>query len=307
MTSNEPVTPRHRPIPPNPPHSIFQATVSPLPPSSPLSDIPSSSPFCNPSPSHSLLITPRPRASSLPPLSSDDLALLLSSPIVGNASQRAATARKKGHRKRLATLETKHQTALLERLEQARTEQDAIQDAEDQKASYFSSILEGLHVRGYSLGQLILYVSDPVFKQGIARWESLFRDNSVVPRILNLWAFKSSVKSREQVHDWAVAYVADQARREAQQITSSRFLSTFWRPIDSKLILGFQMSSVYSCLQRKAPIFMQVFQSVATSARQLKEMTSARLAKKTMVCIVDFQGYYIYLMSIDGRLLHPLH
>ncbi|KDR71311.1 hypothetical protein GALMADRAFT_39882, partial [Galerina marginata CBS 339.88] len=228
------------------------------------------------------------RSYSLPPLSSDDL--VRSSPIVGTASQRATLSRMKGQAKRTKTMEKNRLALLVEEETKQQEELMALQHAEDEKHSYFSSVLEGLRQRGYSFGQLVLYVSDPVFKQGIARWDGMLKDGSFISRIFNLWAFKASITTRNQVREWAVNYVAEAVREEAKEITSSRFLQTNWRPINSKPVLGFNVSKIQTYFQDHGSIFMRILKSLATSSKQVQTISPARVAKKAKVITASALG-----------------
>ncbi|KAF8952571.1 hypothetical protein BDZ97DRAFT_1603354, partial [Flammula alnicola] len=230
----------------------------------------------------------RPCSYSLPPLSSDDV--IRSPPIVGTAAQRLALSHQKGQAKRAITMEGQRQALFLQEQQELEARKAALQKAEQEKYNYFSSILEGLRLRGYSLGQLVIYVSDPVFRQGVARWESMLRDNTFISKILDLWASKSSATTQEQVHAWAVDYVAKEVCEEAKKITASRFLQTRQRPIDSKLVLGFNMSTIQSYFQEHGSVFMTILKSLATSSKQLKQSTPARFAKKVKVITASALG-----------------
>ncbi|KAF8961577.1 hypothetical protein BDZ97DRAFT_1921246 [Flammula alnicola] len=172
---------------------------SPLAPSSPLSSAPQSSPHQQ-SPSlpftsypqpHLPLSSPcRPRSYSLPPLSSDDI--IRSPPIVGTAAQRTALSHQKGQVKHAVTMEINRQALFHEQKKKHEAGETALRMAEEEKQAYFLTILQGLHQRGYLFGQLVTFVSDPIFKQGFTRWEGMLKDTGFVPRILDLWAFKSS-------------------------------------------------------------------------------------------------------------------
>ncbi|KAJ7832748.1 hypothetical protein B0H14DRAFT_3711864 [Mycena olivaceomarginata] len=87
---------------------------------------------------------------ALPPLSSDGL--LYTSPIAGTKEQKLAKIRAKAAKKRLATIVNKQTAA------EAASEED--------NTAIFAEILEKLSSNGLSFGQLMLYVFDPLYKQG---------------------------------------------------------------------------------------------------------------------------------------------
>lgn len=280
-TGEDPTTPPCRTTPALsilPPLPTLQSL---LPSSSPLTSL-ASSPY-----------TPRARASSLPPplppLSSDGI--IPSSPVVGTREQRTTTIRAKAQKKRLATIQ--HNKVELEVLKADLVVQaaQAGKEAEQRKVGFFEEILASIKAHGYTLSELLLYVSDPIYKQGIARWEHLFRDRISIPKILNIWVSLRSEASREQVHTWAVDYISKEVKREARRITKSGYLQTLNRPVNSALVLGFNMSNIQAWLQEHGLVFMKVFESFAMSTRQLKNASPGRLAKKMTVCI----PLYFYL------------
>ncbi|KAF8074686.1 hypothetical protein FPV67DRAFT_1474575 [Lyophyllum atratum] len=256
-----------------------QSSLPPSSPPSPLTSLPSSptlQPACAPS-------TPLPRAQSLPPFSSDGLEMLKITPIVGTKAQRAALIRQESVRKRLGTLQTQREEAEAARLRLEEEEGARIAARALEKSTFFDETLSSLKRHGYTVGEFLLYLSNPMYKQRQARWEGLFRDRTTVPQLLNLWASQSTPASREQVHDWAVEYVAKEVRYEARQITFDQKLQTSQRPIDLQFVLGFEMGAVQSYLRQKGSAFMRILESFATSTRQLKTASPARFAKKLNV------------------------
>lgn len=243
--------------------------ASPLPPSSPLSPLISSPPMAA---DYSLL---------LPPLSSDGL--IISSPIVGTREQRTAKAREKGRRKLAARILSQREEEERRHLEMLEEKQKADEAAETQKHGFFDKVLSALIDHGYTFGELLLYVSNPVFGQGKTRWDGLFKDQRSVGRVLNFWALKAGAASRQQVHNWAVDYVVTEVKREAQAITASGLLQTLGRPVNAGLVLGFNMSAMQSHLEEHGPVFMRVFKSVATSKRQRQMNAPTRMVKKLKV------------------------
>ncbi|KAF8056881.1 hypothetical protein FPV67DRAFT_1430943 [Lyophyllum atratum] len=240
---------------------------SPLPPSSP--PLPSS-PFIPPPELADPKTPRRHRASSLPPISSDGL--IYTSPITGaTKAERIAKARSKSLRKRAATLRTRLEERALEETRVVEETMRAERAAAEKKERRLQTLRQ--HE----------YMSDPLFKQGQARWDHLFRDRTSIPKLLNLWSLRSSPASRQQVNSWAVEYVSREVKREARDIAASKYLQTRNRTVDAAMVLGFKMTSIAEYLQRQGPILMKILQSIATSPRHLKNASPVRLAKKLNV------------------------
>lgn len=242
-------------------------------------------------------MTPRARALSLPPLSSDGIEM--SSPLVGSKAEKAAKSRQKSQRKRAMTLKTQKGEAALNAYRLSQEKEEQLTALATKKAHFFDDIISSLKNHGYTIGELLLYISDPLYKQAATRWESLFRDNATVEQVLNLWAFRSSEMSRWQVHRWAVDYVSTKVKEEAATITKLGILQTFHRPVDSKLVLSFEMTEIQARLQKHGTVFMQVFQSLATSARQLKNAGPVRIAKKMNVSSANLYKTHVLTCRLE--------
>ncbi|KAF8153776.1 hypothetical protein B0H34DRAFT_753214 [Crassisporium funariophilum] len=236
--------------------------------------LPSSSPLSELSPPSS------PEQSLLPPLLSDDL--IFSSPITGTRAQRTLKARQKGFKKRALTFQSQEDQARLQALNIEQEIQKQGELTTSQKHEYYNSVIDSLQTRGYSLGDMILYVSDPIHKRGVDCWD-LFRTKGWAAKVLDLWANQSSTTAREQVRSWAVQHVVTEVKHEAQQLTESKYLQTLHKKFDAKLLLSFSISSIQSHLQMHCSTIMDVLSSVATSARQVKEASSQRFTKKLTV------------------------
>ena len=98
-------------------------------------------------------------ALSLPPLSSDGL--IHTSPIVGTKEQKKAIISQKSQKKRGATIARKKATHATE-------EEHIAEDVEAKRLNFFNKTLSSISQQGYTFGQLVLYVSDPQYWQGIA-------------------------------------------------------------------------------------------------------------------------------------------
>ncbi|KAJ7075972.1 hypothetical protein C8R43DRAFT_1143727 [Mycena crocata] len=108
---------------------------------------------------------------ALPPLSSDGI--IASSQIIGTREERLATIRRKSHRKRAATIATQ--------------KVETKQLFEENKIIVFDEILAKLSENGLTFGQLMLYVFDPIYKQGSTRWdEQLLSSKESALRALSL-------------------------------------------------------------------------------------------------------------------------
>lgn len=101
-----------------------------------------------------------------------------------------------------------------EELVRLQNEAERLDALKQKKYAYFDSVILGLQCQEYGLEDLLMCVSDPIHKQGIVRWE-LFHDRTVVSKLLDLWAFKSSPTSREQIKEWAVNHTSNLVKTEA--------------------------------------------------------------------------------------------
>ncbi|KAJ7762444.1 hypothetical protein B0H14DRAFT_3594687 [Mycena olivaceomarginata] len=153
----------------------------------------------------------------LPPLLSDGI--IPTSPIVGSREERQAISRRKGQRQRAVTKAAQKLTSL--------------EQSQENKAAIFDEILEKLSSHGLTFGQLMLYVFDPVYKQGSSRWDGFFKECGLATKIMNFWVSKqNSTTARQEVGAWTEDYVAAEMRKEGREITASKVLQTAGSPID---------------------------------------------------------------------------
>lgn len=80
-----------------------------------------------------------------------------------------------------------------------------------------------------------------------------------------------------------MSYVSKEVKWEAQEITKSGFLQTLHCLVNMGLILGLNISAMQNYFMEHSSVFMQVFQSFATSSRHLRKAYIAGFTKKTMV------------------------
>lgn len=214
--------------------------------------------------------TPRARRLSLPALSSPSV--FASSPIVGTKEERQSIIRQKAARKRQATLAAR---------------KNATQ--EEEKASLnvrLNKVIKYLSEQDVSVGQLTEYIFNPECGQGTLRWDSFFRNRGQATQILNFWISSgNSPTAREEVREWAVNYVTQIVSQEARSVTQQGLLR--YPIIGAGFIEQFSFNSLYTSLQQKyATVSMRIFESIATSARQLTSpLSPARLAKKQTVSL----------------------
>ncbi|KAH7917339.1 hypothetical protein BV22DRAFT_1026562 [Leucogyrophana mollusca] len=229
----------------------------------------------------------RVRANSLPPLTSDGP--LPSDPITGTPRTRKAIIQKKSQVKRAKTLAAKKANKLIEKeaamIQAQEAERSAAEVVENAKCAVFDGILDTLNARGYTFGQLMAYVFDPIYKQGVHRWNGFFKVPGTATSILWLWASKrNSESARNEVHDWAVDYVRRCVRREAHGITQSGIFQSHKRPINTEYFLDFDMRKIYHQLRSVATVAMDIFEAFSTSARHIRDGCSpVRQAKREMV------------------------
>ncbi|KAJ7438067.1 hypothetical protein FB451DRAFT_1344455 [Mycena latifolia] len=218
-----------------------------------------------------------PEVPELPPLSSDGI--IPTSPLVGSKEERKASARSKGARKRARTMIAKNVTA--------------VEAAEERKVAIFDEILEKLSSNGLSFGQLMLYVFDPVYKQGSARWDGFFKTRGLATKILNF------PTAQQEVGAWAEDYIAAEMRKEARQITLSKVLQTTGTPVNYASVTAFSMLGMGAYLQHAARVSMKVFSAFATSTRTLRDNLAARSKKRFTASI----PYFIIITSAVLELL----
>ncbi|KAF7343318.1 hypothetical protein MVEN_01764100 [Mycena venus] len=220
-----------------------------------------------------------------PPLSSDDL--LNTSLIVGNKKEKKAKRYAKGVRKRR---ETQAATAA-----QAKTKEELMDD-----------ILGELIDNDLSFGDLMLYVFDPIYKQGQMRWHGFFRCTGLATKILNLWVSReNSETARAEVDAWAVDYVAERARAEAKEITKLKALQT-GATVNGDYVDGFSMHKMHDFLHTHAKTAMKIFDAFATSTRNVTSSLPARIAKRALILtstVLTLLGEYSYKNNFSRRIM----
>ncbi|KAJ7882434.1 hypothetical protein B0H14DRAFT_3755712 [Mycena olivaceomarginata] len=171
--------------------------------------------------------------------------LIHTSPVVGTKEQKKAKKWEKGAKKRKETMANKQSASAA--------------SAEECKAAVFEEVLETLSSNGLSFGQLMLYVFDPIYKQGVVRW--------------------NGPSARQEVGTWAEDYGAEAMRDEAQGITESKKLQTADTAIDNDYVTKFSMLSMGTYFQTAARISMKVLVAFATPPRNLKSGLVQRAGK----------------------------
>ncbi|KAJ7038344.1 hypothetical protein C8F04DRAFT_1256355 [Mycena alexandri] len=207
-------------------------------------------------------------STTLPPLSDDSF--IVSSPIVGTRDERFAASYRKRGRKRANTIAA--QKVISE------------QDVEANKITVFEEILAKLRENNLTFGQLMLYVFDPIYKQGSTRWDGFFKGGGMATEVLNLWVSnKNSPTAREEVGAWAEDYVVGRVHAEAQAVTASKILQTQGVRVDNDYVTGFRMTEVGARIASFAQTTTRVLNAFATSARNLKTDLPQRTAKRLTV------------------------
>ncbi|KAK6972268.1 hypothetical protein R3P38DRAFT_2812403 [Favolaschia claudopus] len=201
-------------------------------------------------------------ALDLPPLSSDGL--IYTSPIVGSKEERKAISYAKGQRKRAATIA-------------------AVAAEKKTREEIFHDVLAQLEAEGLTIGDLMVHVFDPINKQGQTRWNGFFRRKGLASTILNLWTSReNSETARDEVQTWAVNFVAEQTRSEAQAITESKGLFTS-NSVNAAYVDGFSMRHMYEFLQKHAKTATRIFEAFSTSVRNLKGNLPSRVARRALI------------------------
>ncbi|KAJ7800632.1 hypothetical protein B0H14DRAFT_3092571 [Mycena olivaceomarginata] len=218
----------------------------------------------------------------LPPLSSDGL--IYTSPIVGTRAERKAKSYSKGQKKKKETLAKR---AL---------------SAEDQKHAVFDGVLHELADNGFTFGDLMLYVFDPIYKQRETRWNGFFRKRGLATSILGFWvAPENSETAREEVTEWAGDFVANLAQDAARDITASKYLQTGERAVNGEFVDSFSITKLHKYLHQHAKTAMKVFSAFATSARNLRKDLPARVLKRATA--LALLGEYSHKNNFSRRIM----
>ncbi|KAJ6629084.1 hypothetical protein B0H10DRAFT_2160566 [Mycena sp. CBHHK59/15] len=147
----------------------------------------------------------------------------------------------------------------------------------------FDKVLGQLADNKLSFGDLMLYVFDPIYKQGQTRWNGFFRCPGLATKILDLWVSRENSETAwAEVDVWAGDYVAEWARNEAKEITKSKALQT-GRTVDGSYVDRFSMQKMYDFLQLHVKTAMKVFDAFATSARNARSNLPAHVAKRALI------------------------
>lgn len=82
---------------------------------------------------------------------------------------------------------------------------------------------------------------------------------------------KYSPSTRDEILDWAVAYMETTVAREARRVTESRELQTSRKPVTGALVRSFSLSNMCQTLEEDlAPVSMQILTALATSRHASK-------------------------------------
>ncbi|KAJ7735443.1 hypothetical protein B0H14DRAFT_3613658 [Mycena olivaceomarginata] len=192
------------------------------------------------------------------PSHSEDLrdGLIYTSPVVGTKEQKKAKKREKGRKseKKLWPI-----SSLLQR-----------RPPRNVKPPFSKKFWRHCPRMACHSAQLMLYVFDPVYKQGVVRWNGFFKHQGLATQVLNLWVSnQNSPSARQEVGTWAEDYVAEAMRDEAQGITESK--NCRQQILQSTTIIYFQTA---------ARISMKVLAAFATSPRNLKSGLVQRAGKR---------------------------
>ncbi|KAI0076159.1 hypothetical protein K474DRAFT_1708345, partial [Panus rudis PR-1116 ss-1] len=201
-------------------------------------------------------------------------------------AEKAAFKKEKRERKKQKRLEAKAadeeakcqaREALAQ--QKAAEQEAAIHEAEAQKRADIREALSDLKERNISVGDLLLYISDPSNYAGRERHEGLFKSSDRLQRILNLWVGSSSSDTaREAVHAWALQYMAGVLSEEGGRTTDKGTLRTRVSLIEKPTSESLSLESTYNVLIDDCPNTTHLLRSFCTTPRQ--ERTMSDLTKK---------------------------
>ncbi|KAJ7050632.1 hypothetical protein C8F01DRAFT_1067474 [Mycena amicta] len=204
---------------------------------------------------------------------------IYSSPIRGRTkAERAASRKTKNSKHQSARMTVQHAT----RRAEAARKQVVQPPSNHPHANVFRGVLDTLRARGTTFRQLFLYIMDPVYRQGNARYNFLGSGASVVDRALALFQ-RSSKKARTAVYNWTVASVSREMRREAKKVTQSKLLQTHHRPMDGSFFTGFNLASLQQRLASLMPTTTTIFTALAFRPKYAKKHGEARQKRRSNV------------------------
>ena len=156
----------------------------------------------------------------------------------------------------------------------------AVPTTEELKAAYKSLSEKDIH-----FGELATYFFDPVNGLRTRQWEEVFKEKGRATQILNWWVTHNSSSGKEEVREWAIAYVAGLVSKEAEAVNREGLLRSANKEVDPNEIMGFSFHNLYSQLKDKhASISMRIFGALSHSARQIKDgLSKFRLLNKQVV------------------------
>ncbi|KAH7906548.1 hypothetical protein BJ138DRAFT_1137935 [Hygrophoropsis aurantiaca] len=225
------------------------------------------------------------RSFSLPPLTSDGPDR--SDPIIGDKETQKAIRREKAQLKRANTLTAKKANALEQEEAQRAQALASAQRAAAARSVALDRTLQTLTDSGLSIADLMEYVFNPSFKQGVHRWNGFFKMRGTASGILDHWVSKKNSRSaRAEVHDWAVSHIQRTVRSEARTITKLGFLRSRDRPIDAHFFLSFDLTKIYDRLREVAGVATSIFKAFSTPPRHLKDPNTVPLASQVKQQVV---------------------
>jgi hypothetical protein len=227
---------------------------------------------------HDLPVTP-PRMSPVAPTSSS---MIDASPVRGTPKTKKAIRKVIGQKKRQDTLKkSRAQQAERARDNEISTAEQILKD----KHAMFDAILTMLNNNGLSFAKLVEYVSDPKYGQGNVRYQSFFRHEKTVVRILDHWVSKANSNTgRAVVHDWCIQYSSHAVNQEARELTASRYLQkAHEHGITADFILGYNPLHIFTDLSKTAPVTIAILSSAASLSGTLDDLTQATTKRKQTV------------------------
>jgi len=214
--------------------------------------------------------TPRQSTQELEPPSSRPFE---SSPILEkDPVKRAEHRRRKGRKKADITLRRKREDA-----------HSATILGHKQKMEDALKVLEEKHIR---FGDLLAYVFDPTNGQGHIHWHEFFVIPGRAAQILDWWSSSEySTSARNQVKDWATAFVRRIVAKEACKVTKEGVLQTLGQKIDGEFVSSFSFSRIHNTLAANgmAPVSISILEALCTS-RHADKHTTRRQERTKMVC-----------------------
>ncbi|KAH6899239.1 hypothetical protein BKA70DRAFT_1375313 [Coprinopsis sp. MPI-PUGE-AT-0042] len=155
--------------------------------------------------------------------------------------------------------------------------------------------LKKLKNRGIRFGDIMELVFDPTMGQGNIRWHEFLVFPGEVERVLNWWVSYQRGKTREAVHEWAIAYVEGLMAKEAARITDQGILRSSKKTVNPAAMGEFGIGNYHDDLKSlHAPVAMRILKALSSSRAAAKHTAKRRKRTElvTTIALLSLLGEY---------------